>query len=77
MVALLLHADMSGIPSSRRIAKAARERNDFIMIVALDPPDVRTLAEFRTRHLKALDALFLQVLKLCEAAGLAKLGHLA
>ena len=53
------------------------ERNDFIMIVALDPPDFRTIAEFRKRHLKALDGLFLQVLKLCEAAGLAKLGHVA
>ena len=77
MVALLLHAYMSGIPSSRRIAKACLERNDFIMIVALDPPDFRTIAEFRKRHLKALDGLFLQVLKLCEAAGLAKLGHVA
>lgn len=77
MVALLLHAYMSGIPSSRRIAKACRERNDFIMIVGLDPPDFRTIAEFRKRHLKAMDALFVQVLKLCEAAGLAKLGHVA
>ena len=77
MVALLLHAYMSGIPSSRRIAKACHERNDFIMIVGLDPPDFRTVSEFRKRHLKALDALFLQVLKLCEAAGLAKLGHVA
>ena len=77
MVALLLHAYMSGVPSSRRIAKACRERNDFIMIVALDPPDFRTISEFRKRHLKALDGLFLQILKLCEKAGLAKLGHVA
>ena len=45
--------------------------------VALDPPDFRTIAEFRRRHLKALEALFLQILKLCEKAGLAKLGHVA
>ena len=77
MVALLLHAYMSGVPSSRRIAKACLERNDFIMIVALDPPDFRTISEFRRRHLKSLDALFLQILKLCEKAGLAKLGHVA
>jgi transposase len=77
MVALLLHAYMSGVPSSRRIAKACLERNDFIMIVALDPPDFRTIAEFRKRHLKALEALFLQILKLCEKAGLAKLDHVA
>jgi hypothetical protein len=39
MVALLLHGYASGLYSSRRIASACRERNDFLMIVALDPPD--------------------------------------
>ena len=77
MTALLLHAYASGLYSSRRIARAARERNDFVMIVALDPPDFRTISDFRKRHLTALAALFLQVLKLCAAAGLVKLGHVA
>ena len=77
MVALLLHGYASGLYSSRRIARACRERNDFVMIVALDPPDFRTISDFRKRHLKALDALFLQVLKLCATAGLVKLGHVA
>jgi Transposase domain (DUF772) len=77
MVALLLHGYASGLYSSRRIAKACRERNDFVMIVALDTPDFRAISDFRKRHLKALGALFLQVLKLCETAGLVKLGHVA
>ncbi len=77
MVALLLHGYASGLYSSRRIAKACRERNDFVMIVALDPPDFRTISDFRKRHLRALGALFLQVLKLCETVGLVKLGHVA
>jgi transposase len=77
MVALLLYAYCSGIYSSRRIAKACRERVDFMSIVALDAPDFRTISDFRKRHLQALGALFLQVLKLCEQAGLVKLGHVA
>src|SRR6186997_1262750 len=77
MTALLLHAYASGIYSSRRIAKAAVERADFMMIVAGDPPDFRTISEFRRRHLKALAGLFVQVLQLAEKAGLAKLGHVA
>jgi hypothetical protein len=77
MVALLLHSYASGLYSSRRIARACRERCDFVMIMALDPPDFRTISDFRERHLKALGALFLQVLKLCETAGLVKLGHVA
>ena len=77
MVALLLYAYCSGIYSSRRIAKACRERVDFMSIVALDPPDFRTISDFRKRHLPALSALFVQVLRLCEQAGLVKLGHVA
>jgi transposase len=77
MTALLLHGYASGIYSSRRIAKAAVERADLMMIVAGDPPDFRTISEFRRRHLKALAGLFVQVLKLAERAGLVKLGHVA
>src|SRR5947207_4892106 len=77
MVALLLHGYASGIYSSRRIARACRERADFMMIVALDAPDFRTISDFRKRHLQALGALFVQVLRLAEMAGLVKLGHVA
>ena len=77
MTALLLHGYASGIYSSRRIARASVERADFMMIVAGDPPDFRTIAEFRKRHLEALGSLFVQVLKLAEKAGLVKLGHVA
>jgi transposase len=77
MTALLLHGYASGIYSSRRIARAVVERADFMMIVAGDPPDFRTISEFRRRHLRALAALFVQVLQLAEKAGLVKLGHVA
>jgi Transposase DDE domain/Transposase domain (DUF772) len=66
-----------GLYSSRRIAKACMERVDFMAIVALQAPDFRTISEFRRRHLAALSELFVQVLKLCERAGLVKLGHVA
>ena len=77
MTALLLTGYASGIYSSRRIAKACEERADFMMIVAGDVPDFRTISDFRRRHLQALARLFVQVLKLAEKAGLVKLGHVA
>jgi transposase len=77
MTALLLHGYASGVYSSRRIARAAEERADFMMIVAGDPPDFRTISDFRKRHLAALGYLFVQVLQLAEKAGLVKLGHVA
>ena len=77
MVALLLYAYSRGVYSSRRIALACEERVDFMAVTAMNRPDFRTIAKFRQRHLKALSDLFVQVLKLCRAAGLAKLGHVA
>ena len=77
MTALLLYSYCCGIYASRRIATACRERVDFMSIVGFDAPDFRTVSEFRRRHLKALGALFRQILHLCETAGLVKLGHVA
>jgi transposase len=77
MTALLRYGYAVGVYSSRRIARACRERVDFMAIVALDAPDFRTISDFRKRHLAALRGLFVQVLELCEQAGLVKLGHVA
>jgi transposase len=77
MVALLLYAYSRGVYSSRKIAQACDERVDFMAVTAMNRPDFRTIATFRRRHLKALGELFVQVLKLCRAAGLVKLGHVS
>jgi transposase len=77
MVALLLYAYSRGVYSSRKIAQACEERVDFMAVTAMNRPDFRTIATFRQRHLKALGNLFVQVLKLCRAAGLVKLGHVS
>lgn len=77
MVALLLYGYSRGVYSSRRLSQACEERVDFMAVTGLNKPDFRTIAEFRRRHLKALSDLFVQVLKLCQSAGLVKLGHVA
>ena len=77
MVALLLYGYSRGVYSSRRLAQACEERVDFMAVTGLNKPDFRTIAEFRRRHLAALSGLFVQVLKLCQSAGLVKLGHVA
>jgi transposase len=77
MTALLLYGYARGVYASRRLAQACEERVDFMAVTGLNKPDFRTIAEFRRRHLAALSALFVQVLKLCQSAGLVKLGHVA
>ena len=46
-------------------------------MAANNTPDFRTVSDFRKDHLEALADLFLQVLALCQRAGLVKLGHVA
>jgi transposase len=77
MVALLLYAYTQGLYASRRIAKACEERLDVMAVTGMQRPDFRTISDFRKRHLEALAGLFVQVLGLCRAAGLVKLGHVA
>lgn len=77
MVALLLYGYSRGVYSSRRLSQACEERVDFMAVAGLNRPDFRTISEFRRRHLKALSELFVQVLRLCQAAGLVTLGHVA
>jgi transposase len=77
MTALLLYAYSQAIYSSRKIEKACYERLDFMAVTGMSKPDHTTVSEFRRVHLNELAPLFVQVLKLCEAAGLVKLGHVS
>ena len=77
MAALLVYAYCRGVFSSRKIMQACQERISFKVIVGDDIPDFRTISDFRKLHLKELQQLFVQVLQLCQEAGLVKLGHIA
>jgi len=77
MVKVLLYAYCIGVPSSRKIERRLHEDIAFRVLAANNTPDFRTISDFRKDHLEALAALFLQVLKLCQRAGLVKLGHVS
>lgn len=77
MVSVLLYGYCLGVTSSRRLARRLQEDVAFRVLAANNTPDFRTIADFRKRHLDALGGLFTQVLRLCEKAGLVKLGHVA
>lgn len=74
---LLLYGYSMGVTSSRAIEKATYENIAFRFLAADQHPDHDTVANFRHEHLEALAGLFVQVLRLCEKAGLVKLGHIA
>jgi transposase len=77
MVALLLYCYATGTRSSRRIMRRCQVDVACRVIVGEDIPDFRTISDFRKTHLARLEALFVEVLKLCALAGLVKVGTIA
>lgn len=77
MVKLLVYGYCIGRVSSRKLERATYEDVGFRVLACNQHPDHDSLAEFRKRHLQELGKLFVQVLKMCERAGLVKLGHIA
>ncbi len=77
LVKVLLYAYAVGVPASRQIARELEENVAFRVLAANQQPDFRTISDFRKQHLGALSDLFVQVLQLCQRAGLVKLGHIA
>ena len=74
---LLLYGYCVGITSSRRIERATYDDVAFRYLAADQHPDHDTIANFRREHLLALAGLFVQALRLCQKAGLVKLGNVA
>src|SRR5918998_2163031 len=77
MVALLLYCYATGTRSSRRIMRRCHVDVACRVIVGEDVPDFRTISDFRKTHLERLETLFVEVLKLCALAGLARVGTIA
>ena len=77
MVRVLIYGYCRGVASSRRIERATYEDVALRYLAADQHPDHDTVAAFRQEHLGARSQLFVQVLQLCQRAGLVKLGHVA
>ncbi|MGB6368574.1 MAG: transposase [Thermoanaerobaculia bacterium] len=77
MTALLLYAYSADVYSSRKIERATYEHVGFRALAGGEHPYFTTINEFRKAHDGTLSFLFVQVLRLCQKAGLVKLGHVA
>lgn len=77
MTKLLVYGYCVGVFSSRKLEKRLVEDVAFRVLAAGNEPDFRTISEFRRIHLKALEGLFEQVLRLAMKLGAMKLGRVA
>lgn len=77
MCGLLLYGYCQGVYSSRKLARATYEDVAFRVIGGGEHPHFTTINAFRLQHREALAQLFVQVLRLCQRAGLVKFGRVA
>lgn len=77
MTKVLVYGYCVGVFSSRKLEKRLIEDIGFRVLAAGNEPDFRTISEFRRIHLKALEGLFEQVLRMALKLGAMRLGRVA
>jgi transposase len=77
MVGLLMYAYARGNRSARGIERACVEDVAYRVLAGNLAPDHSTIAEFRSRHERALGEVFSGVLGLCAQVGFASVGVVA
>lgn len=77
MAALYLYGMLHRLRSSRRLEDACHARLDVIWLMQGQTPDHSTIADFVSKHGKALRKLFRDGLRILIQAGLVKLSHVA
>jgi transposase len=77
LLGLLVYGYATGVFSSRKLERATYDSVAFRFIAANDHPDHDTIATFRRRFLKEIEALFVRVLEVAREMGLLKLGTVA
>jgi transposase len=77
MLGLLVYGYCVGVFSSRKIARATYEDVAFRLIAGESHPHFTRINQFRLDHGQAFAGLFVQILRLCQEAGMVKLGQVA
>src|SRR5487761_2375354 len=77
LLGILVYGYATGIFSSRKLERATYDSVAFRFIAANDHPDHDTIATFRRRFLKDIEALFVKVLLLAREMGVLQMGTVA
>ena len=74
LLGIVIYGYATGVFSSRKLERATYDSVAFRFIAANEHPDHDTIAAFRRRFLKQIEALFVQVLLLAREMGMLKMG---
>ncbi|HVQ04694.1 MAG TPA: IS1182 family transposase [Burkholderiaceae bacterium] len=77
LLGILVYGYATGVFSSRKLERATHDSVAFRFVAVNQHPDHDTIAAFRRRFLKPIEALFVEVLQLAREMGVLKLGTIA
>jgi len=77
LLGILVYGYATGVFSSRKLERATYDSVAFRFVAANQHPDHDTIAAFRRRFLKPIEALFVEILQLAREMGVLKLGTIA
>ena len=77
LLGLIIYGYATGVFSSRKLERATYDSVAFRFVAATEHPDHDTIAAFRRRFLKQIEALFVQVLGVAREMGVLKLDTVA
>ena len=75
MLKILYYGYAIGIRPSRALAGAIGETVPFMWLAGGWEPDFRTISDFRKDHIRRIEDLFVQIVRICCRMGIVKTGH--
>lgn len=73
LLSVLFYAYARGSFSSRKIARQLKQNVCFMYLAGMQTPDFRTISDFRKDNIDLLKRYFIQIVQICQAAGMAPL----
>ena len=77
LLKVLFYGYATGERSSRKIAHRLQSDLAYMYLAGMQRPDFRTINRFRQEHLILLQGLFVQIVRLCQALGMVRIGLIA
>jgi transposase len=77
LVKVLFYGYATGERSSRKLAHRLQSDVAYMYLAGMQTPNFRTINRFRKDHLALLHGLFVQIVRLCQALGMVRVGLLA
>jgi len=77
LLKVLFYGYATGERSSRKLAHRLQSDVAYMYLAGMQRPDFRTINRFRQEHLPLLQGLFVQIVRLCQALGMVRIGLIA